>query len=410
MRPITPNLVTVMANFQPLYNSQQADLPQTDQLARLQAQNAELERQLDQLKADLQQEKAAHSQTKSTLDILKEWLTIASEADGIAVWRHDTTTGETTLSTQGYILYGLESGTFKEKDTPFPGYQHPFDTFFDWVHPDDRGLVRQADEEALKTGKFKAEFRALHPDGKVCWIYSLGKVNYDEQGQPISVSGVEFDITERKQIEDQLRLSLQEKEILLKEIHHRVKNNLQVISSLLSLQTRSIKDSLVTSLFQVTQNRVQTIALLHEHLYQSDNLAQISFSNYIQQLVAHIFTTHDSLAKNIFSSIDSDALELSIDMALPCGLIVNELVTNSLKYAFPDGRSGQVKIHFTLNQTEHYVLTIWDDGIGIPDGLNNSTSNTLGLRLVQALAKQLKGTIELDQSNGNLFTFIFPLT
>lgn len=398
-----------MVNSQSSWHNSHTNIPQANQLALLQAQNIELAQQLHQSRAELQQEKVAHAQTRSTLGILKDWLNIASEADGIAVWRYDMATGETTLSTQGYTLYGLESGTFEKKDIPFPGYHYPFDTFFDWVHPDDRPIVRQADEEALKTGKFKAEFRALHPDGRVCWIYSLGKVTYDQQGQPLSISGVEFDITDRKQIEDQLRLSLQEKEILLKEIHHRVKNNLQVISSLLSLQTRSLENPLMSALFQVTQNRVQTIALLHEHLYQSANLAQISFSDYLQQLVSHIVTTHDSLAKNIRLRIDSAALELSIDMALPCGLIVNELVSNSLKHAFPDGHAGQVKICFAINQTQHYVLTIWDDGVGIPDGLDHSTSNSLGLRLVKALAKQLRGSIELNQADGTLFTLMFPV-
>jgi two-component sensor histidine kinase/PAS domain-containing protein len=396
-----------MADSQSLHHFH-ADISPAERLATLQAQNTELTQQLHQLKAELEQEKAAHAKTQSTLNILKEWLTIASEADGIAVWRCDIATGKNTLSTQGYNLYGLKAGVFEEEDTLFPGCQHPYDAFFDWVHPDDRALVREADEDALKTGNFKAEFRALHPNGRVCWIYSLGKVSYDEQGQPVSINGVEFDITERKQIEDQLRQSLQEKEILLKEIHHRVKNNLQVISSLLSLQARSIEDSFVSSLFQVTQNRVHTIALLHEHLYQSDNLARIVFADYIQQLVAHILTTNSSLAQHVSLSVDAAPLELNIDVALPCGLIVNELVTNSLKHAFPDSRFGQIKICFAMNLSQHYVLTIWDDGIGLPDGLNSSSSSSLGLRLVKALAKQLKGAIEFDQLNGNAFTLTFP--
>jgi two-component sensor histidine kinase len=389
----------------PTNSSSESD--ESDQITALRSQNAELTRQLQHYKSELEHEKKSHEQTKSQLSILKEWLNIASEADGIAVWSYSILTQETTLSTQGYNLYGLESGTFEEDIIPFPSYKHPFDAFFDWVHPEDRELVRQADEEALQTGKFKAEFRSMHPDGKVCWIYSVGKVSYDENGEPSSVHGVEFDITDRKQVEEQLRNSLQEKEILLKEIHHRVKNNLQIISSLLSLQTRSIEDPQILALFQNTQNRVETIALLHEHLYQSPNLAKINFSSYLQQLVTHIFATHGSCAKHVQFNIDAAAIELNLDMALPCSLIVNELITNSLKHAFPDDRVGEVGIRFTINPQDQYVLTIWDNGIGLPDE-EISSSNSLGIRLVKALVRQLKGTVETGQFTGNLFKLVFP--
>jgi two-component sensor histidine kinase len=219
---------------------------------------------------------------------------------------------------------------------------------------------------------------------------------------------VEFDITERKQMEEQLKVSLQEKEILLKEVHHRVKNNLQVIASLLNLQSYTIQDPQVQVLFQNTRDRVHSMALLHEQLYQSDNLAQIDFASYVQRLVRHIVDSHDAPSRNITFTIDIAKINLRMDTVLPCGLIINELVTNALKHAFPDGSAGEIGIRFAANDIGQCVLTIWDTGVGLPEGLEISRrTSSLGLRLVNVLTGQLQGSLEVTPQPGSTFAITF---
>jgi two-component sensor histidine kinase len=385
------------ATYPSSYNPQ----PEAEQISELQSRNTDLEQKL-------QQERAAHKQTKATLQKLKDWLEMVSDADEIAVWSHNIPVSVETLSEKGYELYGVDPSGFERTTEPFPAWIYPFETFYDWVHPDDQESVRQADEEALRTGKFKAEFRIVRPDGTIRWVLSLGKVAYNELGQAVSMNGVDLNITERKQIEEQLKASLQEKEILLKEVHHRVKNNLQVIASLLNLQSYTIQDPQVQVLFQNTRNRVHSMALLHEQLYQSDNLAQIDFASYVQRLVRHIVDSHDAPSRNITFTIDIAKINLRMDTVLPCGLIINELVTNALKHAFPDGSAGEIGIRFAANDIGQCGLTIWDTGVGLPEGLEISRrTSSLGLRLVNVLTGQLQGSLEVTPQPGSTFAITF---
>jgi two-component sensor histidine kinase len=357
---------------------------------------------------ELQQERAAHKQTRATLQKVKNWLEIFSDADEVAIWSNDIRANVEILCDTGYELYGFDPSAVERTTKPFPAWIYPFQTPYDWVHPDDREFIKRADEEALRTGKHKAEFRILRPDGTIRWCLSLMRVAYDESGQPISLNGVDLNITERKQIEEQLKASLQEKGILLKEVHHRVKNNLQVIASLLSLQSYTIQDPQVQVLFQNTRNRVHSMALLHEQLYQSDNLAQIDFANYVQRLVTHIVSSHDAPTRNIKFTIDITEVNLRMDTVLPCGLIINELVTNALKHAFPDGCGGEIGIRFVATVPGHCGLTIWDTGVGLPEGLElNRRTSSLGLRLVNALVRQLQGSLEVTPQPGSTFTIAF---
>ena len=215
------------------------------------------------------------------------------------------------------------------------------------------------------------------------------------------------EITARKQAEEQIRASLREKEVLLKEIHHRVKNNLQVISSLLYLQSKKIKDKQTFEILQDSQNRVRSMALVHERLYQSKDLARVDFAEYARNLASYIFRSHGVNANVIKLKIKVDDVFLGIDMAVPCGLILNELVSNSLKHAFPGGREGEIRIELRSDDDGQFTLMVSDNGVGIPKDLDFRNTESLGLQLVDTLVNQLEGTIELDRSGGTAFEITF---
>lgn len=220
------------------------------------------------------------------------------------------------------------------------------------------------------------------------------------------------DLTEREQAKALIQASLKEKEVLLKEIHHRVKNNLQVISSLLDLQSQYIEDPVLLSQFEDSQNRIQSMALLHEKLYQSNNLSHINFAEYVESLVDHLFLSYGRGKHKIKPRIDIDNMSLNLDTAIPCGLIINELVSNALKHGFPENapenNSGEISIEIhQKSDLDHFVLVISDNGIGFPADLDfQNTESSLGLQLVCALTQQLQGKIELNRTQGTQFKLI----
>ncbi len=207
-----------------------------------------------------------------------------------------------------------------------------------------------------------------------------------------------------------LESSLEEKVVLLKEIHHRVKNNLQIISSLLSLQARDIADARDLDLFVNSQNRVQTMALIHERLYQSDDLARVDFTEYIPVLVDSLFTTYKTSDQDIELRVEVSDLMLDLDQAIPCGLMINELISNALKYAFPDGRSGSIYIGLRAVEEKRVELEVADDGVGLPADVTTRGAKTLGLQLIQILTRQLRGRFETkSRERGAHFCITFPL-
>ncbi|MCP4400351.1 MAG: PAS domain S-box protein [bacterium] len=215
------------------------------------------------------------------------------------------------------------------------------------------------------------------------------------------------EISARKQAEQQIRSSLQEKEVLLKEIHHRVKNNMQVISSLLNLQANLVQDKRFQFMFQESQYRIKSMALIHEKLYQSKNLTHIDFNDYVKTLAHNLYISYRTSVGNILFTIDVEPVSFDIDTAIPCGLIMNELVSNSLKYAFPGG-SGTITIDMKEKSDGVYTLTIGDDGIGMPEDLDIAASDTLGLQLVKGLVEeQLEGTLELRNTQGTIWKITF---
>ncbi|HSE83248.1 MAG TPA: histidine kinase dimerization/phosphoacceptor domain -containing protein [Thermodesulfobacteriota bacterium] len=211
---------------------------------------------------------------------------------------------------------------------------------------------------------------------------------------------------ERKLSDERIQSSLREKEILLKEIHHRVKNNLQIISSLLNLQSRSITSEEVRQRLKESQNRVKSMALIHEKLYQSENLVGINFKDYIRSLLSYLLSSYGADPNKVKFKIDADNVLLSLDRAIPCGLIVNEIASNSLKYAFPNGREGEISVALSSDNGNH-ILSISNDGIPFPENIDFRNTKSLGLQLVCALTEQIRGTIELNKSSGTEFRIIF---
>lgn len=219
-------------------------------------------------------------------------------------------------------------------------------------------------------------------------------------GKIIGVINVARNITERMKANEQLKASLAEKEILLKEIHHRVKNNMQIITSLLHLQSSASDDPDVRAQFTDSENRIRSMAFVHERLYRSLDLACIDFGDYLKDLIGHLVQAYQAHSKGVVIVIDAENVRFDIDTAIPCGLIVNELVSNALKHAFPDREGGVIRVEAKRDRPDSYCLSVCDNGVGMPSDIDLVHSRTLGLQLVTSLSRQLHGTVSLDGERG----------
>lgn len=216
-----------------------------------------------------------------------------------------------------------------------------------------------------------------------------------------------IDITEHKISDNKLKDSLKEKEVLLREIHHRVKNNLQIISTLLALQSDEIEDEKIIENYRESENRIQSIALIHEKMYQSENLSSINFSNYIKSLIGDLFNSYGVSAEDVKAEINVPDIVFSIETSIPLGLIINEIISNSLKHAFKDKRYAKITIGLESIGENEYKLDISDNGIGFPEDVDYKNTSSLGMQLVNALTEQLEGNIKLIKDGGTHFRIIF---
>jgi len=289
----------------------------------------------------------------------------------------------------------------------------------DGLTPSSFKVVTETLEEEKQDQKDSSQTLELNhtcKDGSTVWTEARITGLHDAEGRLFGFLGVSRDITERKKAENErkraeekIKASLEEKEVLLREIHHRVKNNLQIISSLLSLQSRFIKDREDAEMLKESQDRIMSMALIHEKLYLSENLAYINCSEYITDLVHSLYLSY-STARGITVTTDVEDVRLPIDVAIPCGLIINELVSNCLKHAFPRMRKGEVRVSLrSINGSIELIVA--DNGVGIPEDFDFKDTESLGLHLVTILVEgQLRGEITLSRKEGTEFCITFSET
>jgi PAS domain S-box-containing protein len=245
-------------------------------------------------------------------------------------------------------------------------------------------------------------------NGKDYWFETFLNPIYNEQGECVELSFVSHHITDKKDQEKELRDSLREKEVLLKEVHHRVKNNLQVISSILNLQSSYVEDEQLKQVLRESQNRIKTMSFIHENLYQKDQFSEIDFSDYVKNLSTNLLHSYQIYTNLVEIKYELSRVFLSLDQAIPCGLIVNELVSNALKHAFPDGKEGMILIKL-MEENNKVHLCVKDNGVGMPNNFDIRHSETLGIQLVVSLAEQLDANLDIKSDGGTEYLITFEL-
>ncbi len=318
----------------------------------------------------------------------EERLRLVAKVYDIAVFDHDHISGKIYWSPELREYLKLHPG-----EVAGPKAFRPI------IHPEDidkvEAGVRQA-HDPTGDGRYSLQYRIVTHDGSVKWLDTRSKTFFaGEPGAryPRRTIGAMVDITARVQAEEALRMSVHEKETLLREVHHRVKNNLQIISSVLHFQAKKVKDPADLVIFNEARNRLRAMILVHERLYKSPGLARIEFGTYIQALVQDLWRFYTvSVGGRISVHVDSEPIALPIQSALPCGMIVCELVTNSIKYAFPGERTGEIGVALTA-AGERVTLTVRDNGIGLPSDFDPSRATTFGWQLISNLAAQMDATL-----------------
>ena len=281
------------------------------------------------------------------------------------------------------------------------------------INQDDIG--KNADEILDRFEELKAVYAARKSESEIFlgdpinqWIQAQVTPIYDDenifQGHLLIIQN----INKRKKLEEELKKSLEEKDLMMKEIHHRVKNNFMIIQSLFQLQSRHIEDEDTQDIFRESQNRIKSMAFVHQRLYQHDDLKKINFGDYPQTLAMDIFKSYVNNPDQITLDIDTEDVTLDIDTAIPLGLILNELISNSLKYAFPNGKKGRLMIKSYLKGIK-YSLIVSDDGIGFPKEIDYKKSDSLGLKLIYSLSDQIDAEVKLDTTSGTRFEITFDV-
>ncbi len=330
----------------------------------------------------------------------EERLDLALTGADLGLWDYDLRTGGAFFDRRWAEMLGYELDEIEP-------------TVLWWknkVHPDDLAQALKAGELHLAglAPYYESEHRLQTKAGAWKWVLSRGKVvGRDEKGEPLRMTGTHLDINDRKEAEAKIRESLEEKEVLLREIHHRVKNNLQVVCSLLSLQSRHARDEAYQAMFKESEHRIRSMAFVHEKLYQSNNLARLEVSEYIRSLAQHVLSACEPSGLRIDLETDCEGISFGIDTAIPLGLIVTELCSNCTRHAFSESERGEIRISLHRADGNMFRLTVSDNGIGIHRDLNVDASETLGLRLVKIFVRQLQGEVEIINSHGTAVVVTF---
>ncbi len=361
--------------------------------AQLHATQSDLQEAHDDLERRVEERTNALAEANTELQLNQAHLGVAMMAARMFPWKIDLPSGKLAVTDDLLELIG-ETSTRSA-------------TLLSHVHAADRKGAFFALARAVKTLEpLEVEFRVLRSTGEVRWFVSYGRALTDPAGMATHVVGINMDITDRKRSESELRTSLKEKEILLKEVHHRVKNNMQIISSLLFLQSNFVRDAYDVQLFRESQQRVKSMAMVHERLYRSGDLSSIDFGDYVQTIVRELVSSYHRDGLELRTAIDH--VRFGVDTAIPCGLLINELVTNAIKHAFPGDRTGLIEVAAS-QEAGQLLLSVSDNGIGMPETVDFTEAETLGVTLVRALAEQLDGSIAIGRDHGTRITVTFPL-
>lgn len=338
-------------------------------------------------------------QAQEQLATLNKRLALATRAGGMGVWEFDIEQRSLWWDEQMYFLYGMREG-----EAP--------DLYQAWracVVPDDLARIEALFDDAVRHGApYATQFAIVLPDGEQRMISANGVLSHNAQGEPAWMTGINWDITESLGRERAIRAALEEKNTLLRELYHRVKNNLQVITSLLTLQARALAGGAAQLALQEGADRVRAMALVHEKLYQSKNLSSISLGAYIDDLCRQLGNAAAAASRGIVIDTSAVPVEVSLQTAVPLGLILNELVANCLRHAFPDARRGHISVRLQEAGDARLQLSVADDGVGMPAGSDPTYSQTLGLKLVHALAGQLDGNFSIESGAGTTARLAFP--
>jgi PAS domain S-box-containing protein len=380
---------------------------------------AKLKETLDNLENLVKERTAELEQAYNSLKESEKGLAEAQRMAHIGNWEWDIVTDRVYLSDEIYRILGFEPQEFEAT----------FKTLLSFVHPDDREYVSNAVKGTLIGSPYNIDLRVISADREERIVHSQGEIILDEENNPVRMRGIVQDITERRRTEEALAKI---EEARIKEIHHRIKNNLQVISSLLDLQAETFshleicKVPEVIKAFKESQSRVASMALIHEELYKGKGLDSLDFAAYLRKLTADIFNSYNLGGKDINLKLNLEQVDLGIDTAIPLGIIVNELVSNSFKHAFPAGRKGEIQLNLCRIETSatkteifssdkdcngknefRYMLKVTDNGKGIPQEMNLENMDSLGLQLVNILVEQIDGSIGLKRDRGTEFTIWF---
>ncbi len=330
-------------------------------------------------------------QMQESLQQTSQWLQNAVAASQVGLWDWNLTTDQVFYSTEWKSQIGYADNEIENRFEEWQSRVHPEDL------PHTLGHIRQC--IAAGQPHFQVEFRFRHKNGSYRWILTRASAFYTEDGQPLRALGSHVDITERKEAEEQIRNSLAEKQAMLSEIHHRVKNNLQIVSSLLDFQCQFVQDEQVIAALQDCRRRVHSMAMIHELLYQPDSLASIDLAVYAQMLAQDLLSAHYQRGREIELVVNIENVLVNIQQAIPCGLLIHELISNALKHAFPpnvERTSEPPRIELSMMPVGgwQHILTVSDNGIGLPDDFRFPSTQTLGMFLIDILVRQLRGKID----------------
>jgi PAS domain S-box-containing protein len=330
---------------------------------------------------ELKREIAAHIRTRQRLNANQKYIRLLIDSSLDMIFACDENGKITEFNTAAQRTFGYSLQEIMGKDIS--------------VLYSDKEFSAKVRELIFQDGNYMGEVEHIKKNGQTFPAYISVSLLKNERGEIIGTMSISRDITSMKEAEEHLKKSVYEKEILLKEIHHRVKNNMQVISSILKLQSDYVKDKKTVELLNECRNRISSMALIHAFLYMANDFANVDFSTYVTNIANNLQQSYVSSNKKITLQIDIPKVNLHIDDAIPCGLIINELLSNSFKYAFVKKKKGVVGISVKVKK-ENIILAIWDNGVGFPSDVDYKNTKSLGLQLVNALCHQLGGKIKME--------------